>query len=400
MDFREKARQNALSDLAGNISVKISASSVLNQYEHDNNYSEYFRDNIRLSSEEYLEGYELVDSWDSEDQFWVYYRLSKEKYEQVKTQQKQAAIAKSLGNFGEATEFNALGNVKESIRFNIKALEDIKDFLGEDLMVEVDGIEQAYGSTLLSELTATIQNVRIVYPFETLDLIRGGTPENNPLIVKVLDSSGHALKGIGVTTTISWAPGKTIVSVSDVRGEARIEIDKAATKKTDEYIESVIDLDKLVRESTGDPVIRKLLQNISVPGYVLPVRIDAPVFFVDTHETNLGEQLNKPMIYPEIIQMLKRDGIIMTDDREEADFEIFLEAETLSGSQRSDMYFAILNTQITLINGSGQQLYNKSVDGISGMGGNFEDAGLDAYDALISKFKINIYPEMYKKLFK
>jgi hypothetical protein len=400
MDYHEKARQNALSELAGNISVKISSSSVLNQYEYDNQYSEFFRDNIRLSSEEYLEGYELVDSWENEEQYWVYYRLSKQKYEQVKAQRKQAAIAKSLGNYWEAKEFEGLGNVKESIRFNIKAIEDVKDFLGDDISVEVQGVDEAYGSTLLSGLTATLQNIRIIFPMDSLIIKRGKTPVTNPMIVKVVNNSGQALSGVNLKATISWAPGKNIISVSDAGGKARIEIEKAYTKKTEEYIESMIDLDKLVRKSTSDPVIRKLLQNISVPGYVLPVLIEAPVFFVKTQETNLGEQLNKPMIYPEIIQILKRDGIIVTDDREKADFEILVEAETSNGSQRSKMYFAGLDAQITLTNGPGQQLYNKSVDGISGMGDNFEEAGLDAYDALISKFKINIYPEIYERLFK
>ena len=38
-DYRERARQNALSEIAGNISVNVSSSSVFNQFEFDNNYS-------------------------------------------------------------------------------------------------------------------------------------------------------------------------------------------------------------------------------------------------------------------------------------------------------------------------------------------------------------------------
>ncbi|MEI7501625.1 MAG: LPP20 family lipoprotein, partial [Bacteroidota bacterium] len=63
MDFREKAKQNALSDIAGNISVNISTSSVLSQFEFDNKFSDYFRDNIKLSTKNYLAGYEMVENW-------------------------------------------------------------------------------------------------------------------------------------------------------------------------------------------------------------------------------------------------------------------------------------------------------------------------------------------------
>lgn len=400
MDFREKARQNALSGLAGNISVTISSSSVLNQFEYDKNYSEYFRDNIKLSSDEYLEGYELVDSWENDEQYWVYYRLSKEKYEQVKAQRKSAAIAKSEGNFEEAMDFKNSGNDKESIRFNIKALEDVKDFLGEDLTVKQDGTEQAFGSILLSELTETIQNIRIVYPLGLLSMKRGGSPAVNPMVVKVVNGSGQALSGISIITTFSWAPGKSIISVSDSKGEVRIEIEKAGSKKNEEYIESIVDLEKLIRESASDPVIRKLLQNISVSGFVLPVSIEAPVFYIETRETNLGKKLTKPKLYPEIVNLMKADGIEISDDPETANFRLTINAETQKGRKRDKMSFANLDAQITVLNRAGQQLYSKNIDDISGMGNNFEDAGVDAYDALISKYKINIYPEIYRRLFK
>ncbi|MCP4296475.1 MAG: hypothetical protein GY786_12805, partial [Proteobacteria bacterium] len=206
-----------------------------------------------------------MDTWESEDQYWVYYRLSKQKYEQVKTQRKNDAISKSMGNLAEADGFKNSGNLKESIRFSIMALEDVKDFLGDEMEVEMDGVKQSYGSTLLSDLTATVQQISIVYPEESIAVRRGKTPETNPLIVKVQDEGGRSLSGVSVDASQSWAPGKNIVTVSNAQGEARIEIDKADTKKAVEYIQSKIDLEKLIRESTGDPVIRKLVQNISVP---------------------------------------------------------------------------------------------------------------------------------------
>ncbi len=400
MDFNEKARQNALSDLAGNISVKISASSVLNQYEYDNNYSEYFRDNIKLFSEEYLEGYELMDTWESEDQYWVYYRLSKQKYEQVKTQRKNDAISKSMGNLAEANGFKNSGNLKESIRFSIMALEDVKDFLGDEMEVEMDGVKQSYGSTLLSDLTATVQQISIVYPEESIAVRRGKTPETNPLIVKVQDEGGRSLSGVSVDASQSWAPGKNIVTVSNAQGEARIEIDKADTKKAVEYIQSKIDLEKLIRESTGDPVIRKLVQNISVPDFVLPVYVVTPSFFIEINESNLGKPLEKSILFNVILDLLNNDGFPIADRPEVADLILSLRAITKTNSERNGMYSTSMSASILVTDNFGQQVYGRTIEDLSGLSDSFEAAGFDAYDALTSKFKINIYPEMYKKLFK
>jgi len=400
MDFHEKARQNALSELAGNISVNISASSVLSQYEYDDNYSEYFKDNIKLSSDEYLEGYELVDSWDSEEQYWVYYRLSKEKYKAVKAQRKNDAISKSMGNLEQAIEFKDAGNVKESIRFNIKALEDVKDFLAEDLKVEVDGTQQAYGSELLSGLTDLVQDIRIVYPEESIAVRRGKSPEENPIVVKVVDGNGRKLSGFKINSFLSWNPGGGIVSESDSKGEARIEIGKADTKRNEEFLESSIDLDKLIRESTSDPVVRKLLQNITTPDYVMPINVVTPSFFIEISESNLGNPLEKSILFPEIVDLLLRDGFTLVDRAELADLVLKVTAITKTNTQRNGMYSTTMTAKVVVTDTFGQQLYEKTIDDLSGLSDSFEAAGLDAYEALGNRYQIIIYPEMYKKLFK
>jgi hypothetical protein len=400
MDFHEKARQNALSDLAGNISVKISSSSVLNQYEYDNNYSEYFRDNIKLSSDEYLEGYELVDSWESDGQYWVYYRLSKQKYEQVKVQRKNDAISKSMGNLAEASKFKNSGNLKESIRFNIKALEDVKNFLGDEMEIEMDGTKQAYGSVLLSDLTAALQQIRIIYPEESIAVKRGKTPETNPVIIKVLDDDGRPVSGMSINTSQSWAPGKIIVTESNVQGESRIELDKADTKKTEEFIESKLNIEKLIRESTSDPVIRKLTENISIPEFVLPVYVVTPSFFIELQESNLGKPLDKSILFNVVPDLLNEDGFPIVDRPEVADLILSIRAITKTNTERNGMFSATMSASILVTDNFGRQVYALTVDDLSGLSDSFEAAGFDAYDALTSKFRINIYPEMYKKLFK
>jgi hypothetical protein len=399
MDYREKAKRNALSDLAGNISVKISAQSVLNQYEHDNRYSEYFIDKIKLSSEEYLEGYELVDTWENDEQYWVYYRLSKEKYEALKNQRKQEAVSRSEGDIREADNFKKSGNTKESIRFNVKALEEIKDFLAEDLTVEQDGKNEDYGSMVMSRLVSGIQSIRVVYPVDTLVLKIGASSPHDALIARVVDAGGRPLSGIALVTEFSYAPGKKRTTLSDSKGEIRIEIEKAVSARGNEYINTKIDLDQLIRESTDDAVIRKLLQNIDVPGYVLPVVIRPPVFFVETQEMNLGKTMEKKRVYPEMVNLLKQNGILIAGQKDKAEYAMTIKVDTQKGPEHNDVSFADLNAQISVFNDRGRRLYNKNIPGISGMGGSFEKAGLDAYDALISKLRISIFPEINKKLF-
>src|SRR6056297_2029137 len=79
-DYIQVAKSNALQDMASEISVEISGTSLLNQIEDEKGFREKFESNIQTKIADELEDYELVDQWESPDRYYVYYRLSKATY--------------------------------------------------------------------------------------------------------------------------------------------------------------------------------------------------------------------------------------------------------------------------------------------------------------------------------
>ncbi|HCX99489.1 MAG TPA: hypothetical protein DG754_05045, partial [Bacteroidales bacterium] len=73
--YQQAARQNALADMANEISINISSNSVIHAFESNLNFTEDFSSTIRAQTQQDLEGYEQVDSWDDVNNYWVYYRL-------------------------------------------------------------------------------------------------------------------------------------------------------------------------------------------------------------------------------------------------------------------------------------------------------------------------------------
>jgi hypothetical protein len=391
MDFREKARQNALSDIAGNISVNISSSSVLSQFEFDNKFSSYYRDNIKLSTKNYLEGYEMVENWETPDRYWVYYRLSKAEYERIKRERIQTAISKSLGDYREAEKSISAGNSTEAIYNQIKAIEKIKDFLGEDLQTDIAGKGQSYTSRLFADLTATLQNIRIVYPGNSIEVKRGQKPENESLNAAVENKENTHLTGVPVIITYSFSPGKRDELVSDANGTIRIKTGILHSKRTTENISAVVNFEKMVRETTSDPVVRKLLSNIKAMEFVLPVNIIPSVFYVDA---------GNPGTLREIEALLTGDGFTIASDRAGAGFILSLEATTTKGSERNGKFSAGLIADFMVKDKNGQMIFNQHITDVTGLGTSYEDASTDAYTALISKIRISVYPAMYRVIFK
>ncbi|MCB0787954.1 MAG: LPP20 family lipoprotein, partial [Flavobacteriales bacterium] len=64
-DFQETAKKNALNDLASEISVRVEGNSLLYTLDRKTSFSESFTSNIRTSTSEQLEGFELVDTWEN-----------------------------------------------------------------------------------------------------------------------------------------------------------------------------------------------------------------------------------------------------------------------------------------------------------------------------------------------
>lgn len=399
-DYREVARQNALSELASGISVNISSTSILNQYEFNNEYSEYYRDNIQLSTEQYLEGYELVENWENPQQYWVYYRLSKSKFEQIKQDRIDKAVASSQSDFMKARDFASSGNTPEAMRFYVKSLEAIKDFLGEDLKTNIDGKDQGYSSLLFSEVVSETQTLRFLFPLDKVVYTRGTGTKDESIVLSVMDKNDNRVRNAPVNIRFSFSPGKVLAETSNANGEVRVKLPEFDSKKTEEYISAQINIEKLVRESTDDPIIRRMLQEMNIPEYVLPIEIISPKFYFETDEQNLGMELKSSIVMREFRNLLERDGFAVTNTRGNADFIVRAETTTEKGSEARGKFTSTLNGVFKLENAQGQVQWSDDTGKITGLGNSFEAAGNDAYNSLQSKIRIDIYPAMYRSVFR
>ncbi len=400
MDFREKAKQNALSDLAGNISVNISSSSVLSQFEFDNKFSDYFRDNIKLSTKNYLEGYEMVENWENESRYWVYYRLSKSEYERIKKERIQTALSKSEGDYREVEKSIKSGNSAEAIYNYVKAIEKIKDFLGEDLHTEVAGQGQSYASLLFADLTSTVQHIRVVYPVNSIDVKRGQKPENENVTATVENEKAVHLSGVPVITSYSFFPGKKDDFVSDANGTFRIKTGIINSKRKTEYITTTVNFDKMVRETTQDAVVRKLLSNIKAMEFVLPVNIIPSVFYVEVNEKNIDTKIVNSRTLRDINALLAGDGFTIASSPAGAGFILSVDANTTKSSERNGKFSAVLVADLSVTDKNGHMIFQQHITDVTGLGVNYEDAGTDAYTTLISRIRISVFPAMYKVIFK
>ena len=83
-DFIKVAQKNALQNLISQIKVSISSQSFLLKMERDLDFKQDIKSVIEIKADDVIEGYELVNSFTNNNEYWVYYRLNKSLYKEIK----------------------------------------------------------------------------------------------------------------------------------------------------------------------------------------------------------------------------------------------------------------------------------------------------------------------------
>jgi hypothetical protein len=398
LDHRERARQNALSELASSISVNISSSSVLNQFEADNSYSEFYRDNIRMSTEKFLQGYELVENWENDRQYWVYYRLSKTRYEQVKQEKINNALNLSLSKYEQAKLFSSQGRIMDALGFYVKSVEDIRDFLGEELKTDIQGEQKTYSTYLLSGIVNQLQSLN--FDFQPLVQIKPGPLSPlAPVEVVVKDQDGRPVAGVPVVTRYSWLPGSFTESVTDSRGMFRVTPQGLAPGRLSETIRFNVDLRKITAGNSSDVMVQRLFSSFATSAYTLPVEIIPPICFVSVRELTVTG-FNSDIISEEISNLLTRDGIELSASLDNSDYVIDSEITLVNQAQIGNRFTKNIRATFVLKDRNGTIRYNGRADNISGIGQSPAEAWEDAMKSLSGNIRISLYPNMFSNTFR
>lgn len=78
-DYIKDAKKEALSDLISSISLTVSSESEYSKYEN-NFYEDSYQQTIKRHASSKLKGHKLIDTYENDDYYWVYYAITKQAY--------------------------------------------------------------------------------------------------------------------------------------------------------------------------------------------------------------------------------------------------------------------------------------------------------------------------------
>ena len=388
INYQMEAKKNALYDLSSEIKVNISSNSVLYTVQNNNNFNENFNSLINLTNTDNIEGYQLVDSYENEKQYWVYYILDKQEYANQKAQKKQQIISKATNLINLSFNDEKNKDFSSCLKKRIQAFGILTPYLSEEISfdaAQTNGIKTVFDLT--SIIQTQLQSISLVQQ-KDLPILKPYQQTYAPLIYTLELKSKTPLQNF------------PLIATSD---EERIKInDKTTTNNKGEiqlkvnYVEPINqtaafalspDISSLMgSDSLGRAGITVLKQFIQTPALKVQARVNNINIFVTATEKNFGKPTGLNLIESIINQKFTGQEVQIVSKPDDADYIIESIAETqedissdiLEANYKIKLASLVISLQLKN-NKTKEVIYKSQVNEVYGYANNLEKAGMNAY---------------------
>ncbi len=387
-NYQIDAKKNALYDLSSEIKVNISSNSVLYTVQNNNNFNENFNSLINLTNTDNIEGYQLVDSYENEKQYWVYYQLDKQEYANQKAQKKQQIISKASNLINLSFNDEKNKDFSSCLKKRIQAFGVLTPYLSEEISFDA---AQTNGIKTVFDLTSIIQQ-----QLQSIALVQ---QKDLPILKPYQLTYAPLVYGLELKTKTPLQNFPFIIT-SD---EEKIKINEKTTTNNNgelqlkvNYVEPINqtaafalspDISSLMgSDSLGRAGITVLKQFIQTPSLKVQARVNNINIFITSSEKNFGKPTNLNLIESIISKKFNGQEVQVVSKAADADYIIESVAETqedISSDILESNYkikLAALIISLQLKNNVTQEvIFKTQVNDVYGYANNIEKAGMNAY---------------------
>ena len=397
--YSKLAKNNALNDISSEISVNVSSRSVLSSVETQQGFVDSYSSLIKSKTKNDLEGYELVNTYETETDYWCYYKLNKKKHSDLRKAKRQSAISKSLDFYKRSTDAKTQSSLKPSILLNIKAIEAIKDYWTEEIIITLNGKSVFLGNELISNQNTLMNNLYVNPISNNVNGVRGKSMPKNLLSFILTDKRGVKQENIPVLFKYSDGRISKSKSVSGKKGKVSYKLKKLKSDNNRAFFRCIVDFPELIDEATSDYMLHKLLGKINAPEGKIDITISSPVIYISSVEKLLGKNTEIEEIAITIADYLDKKGLKTTNVKAESDFDIVINSDTKRISRNSDrVYTSELILTIKMFSDN-ELVYTTNISEVYGRGSDYKNASSNAYSKADSDIRFRVGNQLYRSVF-
>jgi hypothetical protein len=396
-DYHQVAKENALQDLSSEINVNISSNITVKLTENADRIQEELRSQIQTSTKASLEGYEMVDSWENDQEYWVYYELSKSKFRMRHLQRLQNASDLGKNFYTQAQEKLKSGDAAAAITLNIQGLNSIAEFIAEPIEAEIEGETIYLQNALYSDLQSILNRIEIK---PEMAKVKGTTGRSlrNPLVADIIFDSGTPVKNLPVHFKFTKGTGELVGDVkSDGDGKAASIVSAIQSPEKLQIVAAEINLNASISNSESQ-ITKSVLSSLNVPSTRFIIEVSGLSFYVESEESHLGQPLDMKYIEPKLKNFLADKGYDFSDDISAADVYIKIKAASRQGAEVYNLYSAFVDLTVSATNlTTGEEVYKNSMNGIKGIQLDYNKASIEALKNAGKKIE-ELVPDLIAKV--
>lgn len=402
-DYLQAAKNNALADLISEISVNISTHSLLHQFEDNSGFKESYEAYINLKAKNEIEGYELIDTYEDKNEYWVYYRLSKAEYERKKREKLEKTKNLSKDFFEKAKASEKIYDINNAIIFYVKAFDALKKHLDEDLSVFLLEEGKIYLDNAIFQSIQEIFSNIVITPEKDIFEITALSTDSDPVNVKVKYKTSLETQNLENIPIVFYFPNSEIKTqekvVSKSNGIAKCSIAHQAPKGKSQIIKAKLNIDNYFGPDTPDNFLKQMFtERGTIPYGNIIVEVNELFAYLESEELFLGQTSKRKPITNILKTVLSENFFSFTEDREKADVLIKIKSSVIEGEKlgQYNLHTAFLNCTISIKNlNTGMEVFTQDITNVKGMkSGSYNNAAENAIEKTKEKIINEIIPEI------
>ncbi len=385
-NYQSEAKKNALFDLSSEIKVDISTNSILFTVQNNNQFNENFNSLIKLTNTDNIEGYRLVDTYENDKQYWLYYELDKQEYEDLKQKKKQLLIDKAVNLINLSFNDEKDGNFTASLKKRIQAFGILSPYLNEEVKLEASNNVKTIFD-LSNTIQKQLQTITITNSKTTL-ILKPYQPTYKPLVYKLTLKTKNVLTDFPFIIKSDNEKVRIVESSSsNAFGDIEINIKTVKPLNREVYFTLNPDIDKLMGgDSVSKSAIILLKQFIETSQLKAYATVNPISVFISCIEKNNGTVINQKIIEPIIESKFTGEEVKIVEMKEQSDFMIEVQADTQKDissdvlNKNYGVWLFGLRITLSLRNTvTKEQIYKADISEIYGYANTQETAGFNAY---------------------
>lgn len=380
-NYIQEAKKSALEDLVSEIKVNVNSSSVLSTFEDNHEFREQYEQIIKTTAADEIEEFEQAGAWEDSNNYWVYYRLSIQRYREIKEEQKRNAVILATDYLEKAQKADAEGERLQALGFYFQSFRSMEKYLGEAIAVTVNGKDILLVNEIYASIQSLLDKIQLKVDPSEISINRRLNVNAQTVIAKAHYKDLNKPAAL-LPLQASFEKGKGEVFPeykTTEEGSVKILINKITSRDLEQTVGVKLNIDAI--SGSSSPVYNLISKRLQVPTSQVVLKVQRPIAFMTSDEKSFGTNRSNYQISNRLKNLLANSGFEFTNNKGEAELWFDVRSDAEKGSISGSIYVTYLTgvIKVTAIR-EGKEIYATTLDRVKGYGLDYDKSSQDAYN--------------------